>query len=305
LETKGKYNSWAEQASLPFFMQTWWLDAVCGAENWQPVLAFDGKNEIEGAIIVYEKRKFGIKIVTQPILTPYSGIYLKKANSTQKSYDITQKEVEILEKLIAQLPKRLYFLQQYHFSLTQHLPFHWAGFRQTTRYTHILDLSESFDTIFQRARHDTRKNFNKASRNVEISTSDNAILAYPFITMTANRHAKAPYTLVAFEKVFAAAKAQKQGEIYLAKDESGAIHAAAFVVWDSTTCYFLASGMDISKPSAAISGIIWRAIADAKNRGTQYFDFDGSMLPNVENVTRGFGGERKAYSRITKGILLI
>lgn len=281
-------------------MQTWWLDAVCGAENWHPVLAFDGKNEIEGAIIVYQKRKFGIKIVTQPILTPYSGIYLKKASPAQKNYDTTQKEVEILEKLIAQLPKRLFFLQHYHFSLTQHLPFHWAGFRQTTRYTHILDLSDSFENIFQRARHDTRKNYNKAMRNVEISTCEDAALAYPFIIMTANRHAKAPYSLTAFQSVFAAAKKQNQGEIYLAKDAENIIHAAAFVVWDTTTCYFLASGMDISKPSAAISGIIWQAIADAKNRGTLYFDFDGSMLPNVENVTRGFGGERKAYSKIVR-----
>lgn len=297
-DVKGIYNQWLAQIDAPIFLTSWWLDAVCGAENWQPIVVQDKLGKVIAAMYYYMNSRWGLKYITQAPLTPFSGIWLAVSPKKSSPYDNTQHENELIGALIAQLPKVIFFQQCYHFTLENWLPFHWAGYTQTTRYTHILNLSDDFDSIFAKARHDTRKNYQKANRNVTITTSEDFVLAYRYLTMTGERHGHSAYTFKQFENLAKAVIYHKQGCVYIANDAEGQTHAAAFVVWDNQNCYFLASGMDIQKRSAAISGIIWRAIADAKNRGQLYFDFDGSMLQNVENVTRGFGAERKPYHKI-------
>ena len=53
------------------------------------------------------------------------------------------------------------------------------------------------------------------------------------------------------------------------------------------------------RTSGAISILLWRAIQDMAAKGLA-FDFEGSMLPQVEPLYRAFGATPKHYFQIQK-----
>ena len=89
--------------------------------------------------------------------------------------------------------------------------------------------------------------------------------------------------------------------IFAGVDEQGRVHAAVYVVWADGTAYYLMGG---SEPDLRASGAqllaMWEAICFAASVAKR-FDFEGSMLPQVERAFRGFGAEQRPYFAITKG----
>jgi hypothetical protein len=83
-------------------------------------------------------------------------------------------------------------------------------------------------------------------------------------------------------------------------DARGKVHAAVYIAWAGDTAYYLMGG---SEPELRQSGAqvlaLWEAISFA---GTiaQRFDFEGSMLPQIERVFRGFGATQMPYFSISK-----
>nr|WP_243426332.1 GNAT family N-acetyltransferase [Caldicoprobacter guelmensis] len=80
--------------------------------------------------------------------------------------------------------------------------------------------------------------------------------------------------------------------------------ASAFCVYDRTTAYYLLGGYDHEfKHHGAGALAVWEAIKCSKELGLKYFDFEGSMIPQIERYFRGFGGELTAYFRINRAWL--
>jgi lipid II:glycine glycyltransferase (peptidoglycan interpeptide bridge formation enzyme) len=77
--------------------------------------------------------------------------------------------------------------------------------------------------------------------------------------------------------------------------------ATAFCISDQTTCYYLLGGYDNeNKHQAAGVSVIWNSMLHAKEKGFSIFDFEGSMLPEVEKFFRGFGGNLIPYYTINR-----
>ena len=91
------------------------------------------------------------------------------------------------------------------------------------------------------------------------------------------------------------------GVCYL--DEQGRLHAAAFIVWQESSAWYLAGGGDPAlRKSGAHSLILWEAIRYV-SQYTDTFDFEGSMIPGVERFFREFGAIQTPFFTITKGKL--
>jgi hypothetical protein len=59
------------------------------------------------------------------------------------------------------------------------------------------------------------------------------------------------------------------------------------------------SGYDKQKKHHGAGALaVTQCIKEAKKRNLQYFDFDGSVIPNLEKYFRGFGGELIISQRI-------
>ena len=77
--------------------------------------------------------------------------------------------------------------------------------------------------------------------------------------------------------------------------------AASLVVWDNQRTYYLIGGYDAENAHQGAGTLnLWHAIKDAKARGNRLFDFEGSMIPEVERYFRGFGGELKTFFSVEK-----
>lgn len=64
--------------------------------------------------------------------------------------------------------------------------------------------------------------------------------------------------------------------------------AVVFCVYDKSTAYYLLGGYDSKNSHHGAGALAMReAIKFAKKLGIKYFDFEGSMLPQIERYFRG------------------
>jgi hypothetical protein len=295
------YQQLCETEQLPIFLQSWWLDAVCGTTAWQPLLCLDKAGKPQAAMIVWQTKKWNFSVIQQPFLTPFSGIWIKYPTGG-KLYQHSKVtfEHEVLNDLIAQIPKTDFFQQHFHFSFENWLPFYNKRYKQTTRYTYFIENIKDLERVYADFKGSVRTNIKKAAQQVSIETTENVAHFFPlYKDSVAQNGERLPYDLAWFEHFDAAIKTHNCRSIYLAKDSTGNIHAAAYIVWDNQTAYFLASGINRNFSSSAMSLLIWQAIQDAAAY-CHNFDFEGSMLAHIEPFFRSFGSVPKPYFQIRK-----
>ncbi len=103
------------------------------------------------ALPFFLKRKYGFKYITMPLLCKMMGPYLLPI------YRTIEHEHKLFEALIVQLPEVDRFVQDFHFTYQNWLPFYWKGYQQTTRYTYLIprlgDLTAVWTGIYRSYRN--------------------------------------------------------------------------------------------------------------------------------------------------------
>lgn len=64
------------EKTIPIFSRDWWMDAVCGEDNWNVILVEDN-GQIIASLPYYIKKKYGLRLITQPPLTQTNGLWIK------------------------------------------------------------------------------------------------------------------------------------------------------------------------------------------------------------------------------------
>ena len=292
--------SCSKETTLPIFSQDWWLDAVCGKDNWDVAIVVKGE-EIQASMPYYMKRCYGFKILTMPQLTQNLGPWLR---SSQVKYSKRLgHEKKLMNALIEQLPQHDYFSQNWHYSNTNWLPFYWKGFKQTTNYTYVLADLRDKDKIWSGLRENIRTDIKKATNRFKLQVrSELGIDEFLEINRkTFDRQGMAlPYTVDFAKRLDAACCEHKCRKIFIAEDEQGRRHAGVYIIWDEKSAYYLMGGGDPElRNSGATSLCIWEAIKFASTV-TNKFDFEGSMIEPVERLCRGFGAAQHPYFSIKK-----
>lgn len=86
-----------------------------------------------------------------------------------------------------------------------------------------------------------------------------------------------------------------QRRIFFAVDAHGRVHAALYLIWDSTSAFYLMGGVDpVLRTSGSSSLLMWEAIRFASSAAKR-FDFEGSMVEPIERFFRGFGAKQQQY----------
>jgi hypothetical protein len=182
------------EATMPIFSQDWWLDAVCGPENWD-VAIVKNNEQIVAALPYYMVRwLLGTKI-TMPLLTQTMGIWIRYPQN-QKYTSRLSLEKKVMTDLIKQLPGFYYFRQNFHYSITNWLPFYWHGFKQSTYYTYIIEELDDLAKVFDNFKSNIRGKIRKAEKIVKISNGGTIDGFYRLSKMTFERqNLRAPYSL--------------------------------------------------------------------------------------------------------------
>jgi hypothetical protein len=208
----------------------------------------------------------------------------------------------VLRVLVDALPAVAFFRINFHHTVTNWLPFAWAGYAQTTRYTYVIEDLSDLEAIRENLAPQLRTNLRKAEKaGIRVEESDDletllALDRKTFAHLTTPR----PYTEDDVRRLDAACRQHGARKILLARDETGRPHAALGVVYDRKCMYNLIGRTDPElRGSAANHLTLWRALELACDLHVS-FDFCGSMLEGVESFNRSFGGVLKPYFEISR-----
>lgn len=298
--SKTEYRALCErEASIPVFSRPWWLDAVSGSGSWDVVLVKQG-TEIVASMPYFKTRRYGFTMLTHPPLTQTLGPWLKPTETDAP--DSSERQHVLFTALLEQLPSFHYFNQRWHHVYTDWLPFYWAGFEQTTRYTYILDDLTDLDGMLSKFSNDARRRLRKAERGgirVEFDIPVDAFYENRKMTL-ADSGEEVSYSYQLFKRIYEAGYANGAARAIGTYDESGNLHAAAFNIWDENSTYDLIGTADRRfRSSGGASLLMWHQIQHAATK-SRCFDFEGSMIQSVETFIREFNPRQVPYHCVSK-----
>jgi len=279
----------------------WYLDVV--ANDWRFVKSINNDGDIDGILPFQLEKRWGLKLLTPPPLCPRLGpLLFYKEGMNQQEKQIF--ESKVLLDLEQQLPKCHHAKINWPYELTQSLSWEKAGWEQKKRYSYVLDLSESLDTIWRGFKPSVRNKIRKAQKHLKIVTSQD--WQVPFLLtqkVFEHRKVKEQLSFSFMSGLDNAAQIHKSRVVFIASDKLGQNHAAMWLFFDENAAYNLLLGSDPElRSSGAAPFLIWHAIQFSKEQGLTIFDFEGSQLPGVEAFFRSFGGEAKNYYQLTKTV---
>ena len=287
------------------FQENWWLNAVA-PDSWKVIEIY--QNQQTKARFPYVLKNYrGLVFLYMPPLTQTLGPWIAPSQASYPKQLAQQKE--LIESIIAQLPKYDFFRQNFHYSINNWLPFYWNGFSQSTRYTYILKDIENIEKIWINFQGNIRREIKKARKKVSVRDDLDIDSFFEINALSFKRQGiSLPYSRQFIHNLDNACVQQNKRRIFCAEDAKGNLHAAIYVVWDERSAYYLMGGANPDlRSSGATSLLMWEAIKFASTV-THQFDFEGSMVKSIERFFRGFGARQIPYFQITnmskKGRLL-
>ena len=278
------------------FCYSWWLKAISKDVK---VLGYFHKDRLAAGIPLYFKKRFFITIATMPKLTQTWGVVIEPLSG--KRVKAASKEMEILRVFAHALAKHRVFIQNFSPNLQNWLPFYWNGFKQTSRFTYVLDDLTNLDEVWKGLRENIRTDIRKAEkRGVTVQPCSFEVALSAFKKTFERQRRNLPYSSEYLLRIYDEAKKHNAGECFAAKDMNGNIHAAALLVWDQKKAYYLVGGGDPDfRNSGATSLLIWQMIQFSAERSKE-FDFEGSVVEPIERFFRAFGTKQTSYNVIYK-----
>ncbi|MGD9528159.1 GNAT family N-acetyltransferase [Pseudonocardia sp.] len=293
-----------ERGSYPShtpFEQPWWLEAVAPG-RWGHVLVERG-GEVVARLPYVRKQKFGLTVLTQAPLTRFVGPWLRPSEGKyEKRLGV---ERELMGELIDRLPPHDVYRGNFAPAITNWLPFHWAGFDATVRYTYRIDDLRDPDRLWAELGGNVRSRVKRAAKGVEIRTDLESEAVLEEVLRINRRLFERQGLGVSFgddlaRRLDAACRARGAREVVTATDSQGRLQAALYLVRDATTTYLLYGGTDPEFRSTGVNSlVVWEAIRLA-SQTSQHFDFLGSMIEPVERVNRSFGARQVPYFFVTR-----
>jgi hypothetical protein len=301
VQSKEDYRNYCNEAeNISIFHQPWWLDIACQGMNWDVVLSYDKTKNIIGALPYLSEAKPGLRLSRMPALTPFIGPWIKPSKK-EKRHARYSYEAKVMEDLVKQLPGSFYFFQKLSPSITNWYPFYLHGYDQSTAYTYILEGIKDLDAIWNGMKNTVRTTIRKCESMVSIQKGESVADLYNIQQEIFKRQKLAvPYTLKLLEELYQEAVSHNCCQLFYATDQNNQVYGGLMLVWDNQCAYNLVMGAREShKNSGVIQYLMWHAIQYAADH-VDTFNFEGTMLPQVEPVFRHFGGKRTPYFRISK-----
>jgi hypothetical protein len=256
---------------------------------------YDKNGGIIGGFSIYTERRFGFKISRDPLFTPMIGPFLE-------IMDFWKEVLSSLANFLDKLPCSVISVSLSK-TIVDTQPFVWKKFKVVPRYTYVLDLDSSVDDIRSGMSAERRNDINKASRDgLVVRQIDDFKIVKSLVFKTLSRQDLAVDEVYLDRVLFEFAN--KDNCFAFAAFRENIPIAVSFCICDSRTAYYLLGGYDDkNKHHGAGAMAVWEAIKHAQSLGLKQFDFEGSMVPQIERYFRGFGGQLTPFYRVNKAKL--
>ncbi|MFC2067623.1 GNAT family N-acetyltransferase [Chloroflexota bacterium] len=255
--------------------------------------------ELYAGIPISWFKQWGFKVALQPVLTPYLEITFKEQDA--KYEQRLSKEKEAIW-LLAQRLKHDFDYIYFHVppGPVDLQPFIWEGFSISVKYTFIIDLNKNLAEIWNDLNHTKRNEILKSQQmGIKIILSDDFEQTFKIIEKTFSRQGIKLSNKAVADNYNKVATEAGQGKSFHAIDKYGNTLAVEYLVWDNKISYGLLGGRDSESSCRGAKALaIWEGIKFSKGIGLQQFDFHGSMIPQIEQFVRKFGGKQTPYFTI-------
>jgi lipid II:glycine glycyltransferase (peptidoglycan interpeptide bridge formation enzyme) len=293
LEDKKEYNNLAKQYGNIFNSLDWLKNF---GNNLEMFGIYENK-KIIGGFYLYKEKKFALNVYRNPPFTPYVGPIFQKINENKK-----RKLISLTANFIDNLPYSVI-----SFSLNKEindtLPFFWKKFKVSVHYTYVINLQNSIENIFSKMTKNRKNDINKAIKDNLIIEKVNDFRVIKDLANETFLRQKKKINQVYLSRILFNFAKNTNSFAFVAMQKEKPI-AMSFCLYDKDNAYYLLGGYDYrNKHHGAGALCLWKSIKYAQKLGLKKFDFEGSMVPQIEKYFRGFGGKLVPYYRINKAKL--
>ena len=285
-------------SDLPIFMQDWWMDAVCAGKQWDVLLSFNKNGEIQAAMPYLLRKRAWMKYIVMPQQTQIGGIWI----SDVALPDNVDRLTEICQDFTRQLAELglSYYYQHYPIGSNAIESMRTLGFKIKERITYRIEDLSNLDQVISAFSKNKKRQLQKAL-SLHAETNMNIEDFYRFHVRCLQEQGKQiSYTREFLLVLERKASRLQQSQIISIHNADNEILAAAFLVWDKNSMYYLIPCYDLKhKDSGASALLVLESIKLARKQGV-VFDFEGSMIRGVANHYKQFGGARTVYYSVEK-----
>jgi len=299
IEEKTRYNQIAKEVGN-IFNTIDWLNIF--GEKVRIFGIYDKSDRLIGGFSLY---KFGFGIYRNPPFTPCIGPFLQMEAKNPVAIMSKWKEVmELMAKTIENLSYSIVTVSL-NKDVIDTQPFIWRKFKVIPGYTYVLDLTKPIEDIWKGMSHTRRNEIDKGIRDGLVAKQiDDFSIVHSLVMKTFSRQGEEKKVNRYYLNKVLFDFANNTNSFAYATFRNGNPIATSLCVYDNDTAYLLLGGYDHkNKHRGAKPLAVWMDINHAKELGLKYFDFEGSMLPQVEQTFRDFGGRLTPYFRINKAKL--
>ena len=291
-----RWNLFVDQSPQgDVFCYYWWLHTVTKGDFEILIVEENGRIVAGMALPFYSSGK-----INQPYLTrTFGALYIKPG--LESARERVSRERRWLNALLDRVDINNVIQIITHHNFTDCLPFLWRGYRQTTRYTYLIDFTDkTVDDIWRGISDRQKRGVRKALKNnLVFEEGDSIDEAYAFSCLSFERQNKVfPYSLSDLRLLDEAVKKHGRRAILRVVDSNKQIHAVNYVVSNQRSAYHLLSGGDPRLRSlGGHTFLLWETIKYYRDK-TSVFNFGGSVIQPIEEHYRSFGGIQKQYFQI-------
>lgn len=293
MPTKAKYKEYLKRFDdVPIYLEDWYLDACIPPGKWSYVKHETSDGDF-GLWPYFIKKKSIFNYITMPHLCKWMG-------PITTVEEFPNRKLALINKMEEKLPEHQHFTQNLFYNNTD-IDFNEYEIKES--YSYQLDLTRDVETIYSKINSDYRNNKIPKAKDLKLII-DAPVDDIIEMQMASYTYAKfdIPFDESYVRKHVKSILKKKQGMILSMQDEKDNLYASMFLIWDSKRAYYHLAGMnpEFRKTGASIR-LIWECIKYSKEViGAQIFDFEGSMIPNLERVRRNFGAEKIYYKNISR-----
>jgi hypothetical protein len=274
------------------FCYTWWLEAITKS-NFKILVILEKDEIVAGIPIAYDDQNR----INQPPVTRTLGV-LYKHQGNLSEHKQTSDQRRWLNSLLDHLPIENFVQLCMHHNFNDWLPFRWRGFKQTTRYTYLLNYgNKTIDILQKNLQSDKKKKINRAIRSgISVELSDDFELLYHFESLSYQRQGlKFRIPLDDLLLLDNAIKKNGNRKIFKAIDKLNRVHAMLYVAFNKRSAYALLSGSNANlRRMGGHTLVTWEAVKYFQDK-VEYYNFGGSDIKLIEEHVRGYGGVMTQY----------
>lgn len=279
------------------FLSRSWVESLPDVK----VVGLFSKSELLlGGLLWFPTRLKGLSTIADPPFTPHVALFVEQKFDSDVKRHKFEKDLadSLIEYLDRQAAKILHIHLPPDFSFIQ--PFIWAGFQVAPRFTYQIDLEQDTETLMANMSKEMRnlvRRFGDADYRKVDSVNAEEVSDAVVQTLMANGAKVSTEIIPSLIK-----KTMASGNAFVTCLESEDVgRSYALCAHDASTCYYLFGASPQGRRDGAAGRInLWNAILQAKEQGLSTFDFEGSMIPEIERFFRGFGGKLVSYQGISR-----